>query len=186
MNFVPRPIMRILITGASGSGTSTLGRALAERLHWPHFDCDDYYWLPTNPPFTTKRNSTERISLLLESLNKSPRAVVSGSIVDWGPELENSFLLIVFLYVPAPIRVERLRKRELAQLGHADPLFLEWAAQYDEGKLGGRSLTKHRQWLSARSCAALPIEGEVAIAYSTGLVLAALTTLSRNPDLPQA
>jgi adenylate kinase family enzyme len=38
--------MRILITGASGCGTTTLGRALADKLRLPFFDVDDYYWLP--------------------------------------------------------------------------------------------------------------------------------------------
>ena len=40
-------MQRIHILGASGSGTTTLGRALAERLQCRHFDTDDYFWLPT-------------------------------------------------------------------------------------------------------------------------------------------
>lgn len=51
-------IQRIHILGASGSGTTTLGRALAERLHYIHFDTDAYFWLPTNPPFAAKRETT--------------------------------------------------------------------------------------------------------------------------------
>jgi Shikimate kinase len=43
-------IHRIHILGASGSGTTTLGRALAERLQYPHFDTDDSFWVPTDPP----------------------------------------------------------------------------------------------------------------------------------------
>ena len=43
-------IHRIHILGASGSGTTTLGRALAARLQCPHFDTDDCFWLPTDPP----------------------------------------------------------------------------------------------------------------------------------------
>jgi adenylate kinase family enzyme len=35
-------IHRIHILEASGSGTTTLGRALAEHLQHPHFDTDDY------------------------------------------------------------------------------------------------------------------------------------------------
>src|SRR5438128_874343 len=45
-------VQRLHILGASGSGTTTLGRALAEGLQCPHFDTDDYFWLPTDPPFT--------------------------------------------------------------------------------------------------------------------------------------
>jgi adenylate kinase family enzyme len=48
--------MRILITGASGSGTTTLGKTLASKLNWGFFEADDYYWLPTEPPYK-KRES---------------------------------------------------------------------------------------------------------------------------------
>jgi hypothetical protein len=40
------------IFGASGAGTSTLGRALGERLALAHLDTDDFFWMPTDPPFT--------------------------------------------------------------------------------------------------------------------------------------
>jgi hypothetical protein len=39
---------RIHILGASGTGTTTLGKALADRLNCPHFDADRFYWLPTD------------------------------------------------------------------------------------------------------------------------------------------
>ncbi|SRR5258706_5794911 len=165
---------RILVTGASGSGTSTLGRALAGKLDWAYFDADDYFWLPTNPPFTQKRDRALRLSLLLEDSHKVSSAVVAGSIVDWGAELENSFTLIVFLTVPASIRVDRLRKREMARRGNADPVFLEWAAQYDEGRMAGRSLAKHERWLSARSCPILRIDGDISVDERVVRVLKAL------------
>jgi AAA domain-containing protein len=178
--------MRILITGASGSGTSTLGRALAEKLGCAWFDVDDYYWLPTTPPFTQKRNPALRLSLLLEALHKVPLAVAGGSIRDWGAKLEDSFALIVFLTVPASIRVERLRKREIAQLGHADPAFLEWAAQYDEGRLDGRSLAKDERWLSARSCPILRIDGDISVDERVARILKALPNRTVERDAQQA
>ena len=132
--------MLILITGASGSGTSTLGAALAKELGIAHLEADDYYWLPTAPPFTTKRDRTERLASVLRDVRAKRSAVLAGSIMDWGLELENAFDLIVFLYVDAAIRVERLRAREIEFLGKADPEFLEWAAQYDAGILGEEAL----------------------------------------------
>lgn len=41
---------RIHLMGASGSGVTTIGRALAGRLALPHHDTDDYFWLPTVRP----------------------------------------------------------------------------------------------------------------------------------------
>jgi len=40
---------RIHIFGASGAGVTTLGRATADALAFPHHDTDDYYWLLTAP-----------------------------------------------------------------------------------------------------------------------------------------
>jgi uridine kinase len=42
---------RVHILGASGAGTTTLAQALAARLGCPQYDVDDYFWLPSDPPF---------------------------------------------------------------------------------------------------------------------------------------
>jgi hypothetical protein len=172
--------MLILITGASGSGTSTLGAALANELGIAHSEADDYYWLPTVPPFINKRDKMERLSSLLRDLRAKKSAVLSGSIMDWGIELENAFDFIVFLYLDASIRVERLRAREIELLGKADPEFLEWAAQYDAGFLGGRSLAKHQAWLAARICPVIELRGDLSVRERMDAVLKRVTNVSNG------
>src|SRR5882724_6265590 len=163
--------MLILIIGASGSGTSTLGAALAKELGIAHLDADDYYWLPTAPPFTTKRDRAERLASVLRDVRAKQSAVLAGSIMEWGLALENAFDLIVYLYLDAGIRVERLRAREMERFGKTDPEFLEWAAQYDTGILGGRSLAKHQVWLSARTCPVLELRGDLSVRERVDAVL---------------
>ena len=51
---------RVHLFGASGSGTTTLGRALAAALDIPPLDTDDY-WQPTDPPDTVKHEPAERV-----------------------------------------------------------------------------------------------------------------------------
>lgn len=75
--------MRIHITGASGSGVTTLGLALAERLGIPAVDADSFYWVPTETPFTKKRDREERLVMVLTELAKCKDAVFSGSCLDW-------------------------------------------------------------------------------------------------------
>ncbi|ETX02276.1 MAG: hypothetical protein ETSY1_04195, partial [Candidatus Entotheonella factor] len=75
---------RIHLLGASGSGTTTLGRALVERLNCPHFDTDDYFWLPTDPPFTHKRDTPWRQQRLMDDLTTHDAWVLSGSLCGWG------------------------------------------------------------------------------------------------------
>jgi len=171
--------MRVLVTGASGSGTTTLARALAEHLRWTHLDLDDYYWLPTSPPFRAKRDARERLRGCLGDLQAARDAVVSGSLVGWGEDLENGFDLVVFLYLSSAIRVARLRARETERFGTVDPAFLEWAAQYDEGPAEGRSLAKHLAWISTRKCAVLRIDGDLSTGERLRIVLDAIERAAR-------
>lgn len=166
--------MRIHVTGASGSGTTTLGHALAEVLACVHLDTDDYYWLPTTPPYQEKRDPTERVAMLATDLR--PDVVLSGSVGSWGAAVEDVFDLIVFLYLPMEIRLARLQQREVARYGAADPAFLEWAAQYDQGPPEGRSLAKHNAWLAQRTCRVLRLEEDSSVQERVALVLAALRT----------
>ena len=169
---------RILITGASGSGTTTLGRVLATRLRCAFYDADDYYWLPSDPPFQRKQEPGIRASRLLEALQNASATVLAGSILNWGVEIEDSFSLIVFLTVPAEIRVARLRERELQRFGRVDPAFLAWAAQYDAGTLEGRSRSKHEGWLAKRSCTVLRIDGDTSTEWRLAQVLGVLNITS--------
>jgi hypothetical protein len=169
-------VLRLHITGASGSGVTTLGVALAARMGIRCLDADAYYWLPTTPPFARKRPPAERLAMLLADLRASGPCVLSGSVVGWGAELEDTFDLVVFLWLDANVRVERLRRRELERHGLADEAFLAWAAQYDEGPPEGRSLAKHRAWLAARLCPILEIHGDLTVEERVAKTLAVATS----------
>ena len=98
-------IHRIHILGASASGTTTLGRALAERLQCSHFETDDYFWLPTDPPYTHQRERTERQRLLMDDLTAQEQWVLSGSLCGWGDVAIPLFELVIFLVIPQDIRM---------------------------------------------------------------------------------
>jgi adenylate kinase family enzyme len=150
--------MRILITGAAGSGTSTVGERLACSLQASFHEADHLYWLPTDPPFQEKRPPGERLQLMLALFAQYPRIVVSGSVMNWGEQIEDAFDLIVFLQAPTTLRIERIKQRDLKLFGSVRPEFIQWAAQYDEGSMTGRSLARHNSWLSERRCAVLRLE----------------------------
>lgn len=164
MIYRPQHSMFIHITGASGSGTSTLGAALAAELGCSLLEADGFLWLPTEPPYQTLRPVDERRSLLLAALECSGSAVVSGSVSGWGVEIEDIFDGIVFLYLDTALRLERLYAREVQRFGRANPAFLTWAAQYDEGPPEGRSLARQKAWLAARKCPVLVLEGDLSTA----------------------
>lgn len=164
----------IHILGASGSGTTTLAKALSSKLGYAHFDSDHYFWLPTKPPFTTKRPLNERIALLKNDVEKADNWIVSGSNCGWGDFLMDSYDLVIFLYVPANIRLERFVQREIQRYGikrispggdlyENHKAFLEWAAAYDDGGMEMRSLALHNEWLKRLKCPVVRIEGDYSI-----------------------
>ncbi len=164
---------KILITGASGAGTTTLGRALAARLTLAFFDADDYFWLPTTPPYQKPVERTLRLEAILAKLRAHSEWVLSGSVVNWGETLEDMFTLIVFRTVPKELRLARLVGREIARSGAPKPEFIEWATRYDEGDLQVRSRALHEKWLSERKCAILRVDGDLAVDECVAQIVAA-------------
>ncbi len=173
---------RAHITGASGSGTTTLGRALASRWSVPHADADDYFWLPTSPPYVEKRPAAERLGLMRKLFLGRDAWVLSGSVMDWGDELVATFDAVVFLSTDHEHRLARLRARERQrygdrigpggdlEAGHLE--FLTWAAGYENPGFDGRSRARHEEWLSGLACPVLRLDGSTPVADLVAEVLA--------------
>jgi adenylate kinase family enzyme len=156
--------MRIHITGASGAGTTTLASALARARGCRHFDSDDYYWLPTDPPYQHKRDIPERNAMLLADLRRTPACIESGSLVSWSEEITALFDRVVFLWIPEDLRLARLRDREQRELGAIDDEFMEWAAGYEHFGPEKRSRAQHESWLARLNCPVLRLEGDMTTA----------------------
>lgn len=158
-----KPVHHILITGAAGTGTTTLANVLAKELRTTHLEADDFLWLPSDPPYQQMADKTQRGDRLLNEMRAQSRAVVAGSVMGWGRQVENEFDLVVFLYLPVELRLARLERREIERFGQANPEFMAWAAQYDEGGVPGRSLARHHEWLAERTCVVLNLEGDMSV-----------------------
>jgi adenylate kinase family enzyme len=181
---------RIHITGASGSGTTTLGRAVASALAVPHHDTDDYIWVPTEPPYAELRPAAERLRLMMAMFLPRGRWVLSGSLQGWGDPLIAHFDLVVFITIAKELRLQRLRVREVTRYGaeavapggarHRETEeFVAWAAAYDEADIGtSRTLAKHEAWLSDLPCPVLRLDGAKPLEELTAQVL---SSTSRAP-----
>ncbi|WP_025126930.1 AAA family ATPase [Pseudomonas sp. PH1b] len=159
---------RVHIFGASGSGTTTLGRALAEHLRCRHFDSDDFYWQPSAQPFSCRRPRDERVHGLQTQVLVEPDWVLSGSLCGWGDLLIPSFTLAVLVQLDPEVRLQRLRAREFQRYGAqifeggerfaATQAFLDWAAGYDAGGHGTRSLRRHETWIKSLVCPVIRLD----------------------------
>lgn len=161
---------RVHILGASGAGTTTLGRALADRWSVPHADVDDYFWEPTDPPYSTQREPAARVRLMTEVFVPRPAWVLTGSIMGWGEALIPHFDLAVFVTVDPSVRLARLRRRERQRYGarideggdlhESTEAFLAWAAGYDDPSFAGRNRALHEAWLAELPCPVLEVDGD--------------------------
>lgn len=180
--------MRIYITGASCAGVTTLGLNLAMRLDARQVDVDDYYWMPTDPPFTTKRPPADRVSLMQQALGDDDW-VLTGSCLRWGEALITDAELIVFVVTPTSVRLERLDAREKERFGgriapggdmhQIHEAFREWASQYDDPNFSGRNRAWHEAWLSRQTASVLRVDGMSSAEQMTEDVVQAVSRMSR-------
>ena len=152
--------MKIYVTGPSGSGATTLGKTLSNRLNIFHQDSDDFFWLQTDPPFTTQRDADSLQDLFFQ-FAKLESFVLSGDVLGWGIPLEylqQNFTHVLYLYSPWEIRKARIQLREKLRFGKRIMVggdmneqyeaFLDWASHYETGLKSGRNKSSQQSFVS--------------------------------------
>ena len=176
--------MGIVIFGASGAGSTTLGKSVAQRLNFQYLDIDDYLWCwKTKIPYTVVRSQEERTKDLMNDIQMYPNFVIAGTIFSDKELFNPLFDLAVFITTPAEICAERVYKREFARWGkrilpkgdmyratrfHGDfDDYISNAQRYEtanESKFG-RKL--HEMWVSELPCPVLHLDGTESIIENT-------------------
>ena len=165
------------MTGAAGAGTTTLASALAARWSVPHVDADDYFWLPTDPPYSEVREPGARVDLMGSIFLPRPAWVLSGSVMGWGEparDVMERVELVVLLTLAPSVRMARVEERQRRRYGSAaiaegGPLhdehvaFLQWCAGYDDPDFDGRNLAGHLAWLEEIEQPSLRLDGSTAV-----------------------
>ncbi len=148
----------IHIFGSSGSGSTTLARALSEKYGFHLIDIDDAIWEKTDPPFTLRKPEDESIAYLERQLENHEFNVISGAFVGWGDIFKPRIDLFIYMHLPLKIRLKRIQVREKNRFGervlpggdlyqqHLD--FLDWVSQYESAPPDVRGQKQHEMWLS--------------------------------------
>ena len=134
-------------------------------------DTDDYFFIPTDPPFAKIRPLCERLKLLEADILNSTNAVITGSIMWGGDEsaVIKHLTLAIRLHVATDIRIERAKKREAERFGarilpggdmyEEHQGFMEFVKSYDiSGYESGRSKEKHDLWQQSLKCPKIDID----------------------------
>jgi hypothetical protein len=138
-------------------------------MNCPHFDTDDFYWLPTDPPFRVKRPVAKRLVLMQELFLSRPNWVLSGSLASWSNRIDDRFTLAVYLYLDPALRRARLEARESRRLGvDATTVpevnaFLDWSDRYEVGDRSGRNQAMHESWMATLDCPVLRLDSALPV-----------------------
>ena len=172
--------MGIIVFGASGAGSTALGKEIAERLNYQHLDIDDYLWRwDTEIPLTVVRSQAERTKYLMRDIKKHPKFVISGTIFNDRALFHPLLDAAVFVSTPAETCAERVRTREYARWGervlpggdmykstrfHGDfDDYVINAEKYETADISKFGRKLHEQWISELPCPVLRADGTKSI-----------------------
>ena len=159
--------MGILICGLNGTGKSTLGRMLADRMGYEFIDNEDLFFPKADPSYTfsSPRGEEEVIRLLEERICANNRFIFAAVRGNYGDKLIFSLDHIVLIEVPKQIRSQRIRDRFYQKFGDR---ILPGGDLYDK-ESKWFSLTDSRPedyvtgWLETVDCPVIRIDGTLPV-----------------------
>lgn len=159
---------------------------MAQSFSARHLDADDFYWLPTDPPFTAKREPASRVAMIEREIDGVSNWVLSGSLCSWGGPLLDRFTLVIFLHLSPQVRMSRLQERERQRYGsrilpggdmyehHLE--FIDWARSYDTAKSPVRSFDLHNAWMKQLDVPIMRLDASQPLEVLTELIRTQMTT----------
>ena len=165
----------ILVCGLNGTGKSTLGKALAERLHFYFIDNEDLYFPKTDSKYMYAIPRTrEEVEKLLFSEIKAHGDFVFASVKgDYGESVYPFFQYAVLIDVPKDVRMKRVRNRSFQKFGNR---MLSGGDLYEQEErffafVKSRAENTVEKWIQSLNCPIIRIDGTKPIEENIKLVI---------------
>ena len=153
----------IIVCGLNGTGKSTLGKALAQKLHFYFIDIEDLYFPKTNPAYVyaAPRTREDVEILLFNEIKKHENYVFASVKGDYGEAMYPFFQYAVLIDVPKNIRIGRVKNRSFQKFGNR---MLFGGDLYEQEErffhlVKSRAEDTVEKWIQSLSCPIIRIDG---------------------------
>ncbi len=153
----------ILICGLNGAGKSTVGKALAEKLHFYFIDNENLYFPKTDPNnmYASPRTHEEAEKLLFSEMKAHENFVFASVKGNYGEAIYPYFQYAVLIEVPKDIRMRRIKNRSFQKFGNrmllGGDLYAQEKSFFD--KVQSRAENAVEEWLQCLNCSVIRIDG---------------------------
>lgn len=165
----------IIICGLNGVGKSTLGKALAEKLHFHFIDNEDLYFPKTDPSYTyaAPRTRGEVEELLLQEIRAHENFIFTSVKGDYGETVSQFFRYVVLLHVPREVRLQRVENRSFQKFGSRMRLGGDLYEQekYFIDLVKARAENTVEEWLKSVSCPVIRVDGTKSVEENIKIIM---------------
>lgn len=176
--------MGIIVCGLNGSGKSTIGKALAEKLGSHFIDIEDLYFPKTDlhDIYGFARSREEVEQLLLHEVSIQENFILAAVKGDYGTEILPFYRCVVLLEAPRGVRLRRIQNRSFLKFGDrmlpGGDLYEREKAFFERAM--SRSESDIEDWVSSLHCPVICADGTKSVEDTIGFLLKELKRLVEN------
>lgn len=165
----------IIICGLNGVGKSTLGKALAEKLHFHFIDNEDLFFPKTDPNYiyASPRTREEVEKMLFHEIKEHKNVVFAAVKGDYGEAIYPFFQYVILMDAPKDIRMQRVINRSFQKFGNR---MLPGGDLYEKEDgffefVKSRSESTVEEWVRRLSCPIIRIDGTTPIEVNINFII---------------
>lgn len=151
----------ILVCGLNGSGKTTFGMKLADRLKYDFLNDEDYYFFESEIPFSKSRSEEEAKEYIISYLRCHKNVVMIATRGDLSERINSMYDCVIYLSAPAGIRLSRIKERDSKRFGERvlpGGDMYEQQRKFHEFALS-RTSEKIEKWLDTLECTVIKLDG---------------------------